>query len=180
MNENSPLTADEILAARGLAQTVIARGKDVTDDTQTMSTFYAFEHLGCTYRCDVRLHPINVAVIDLFTDDWGVSMTLTGPSVRTTTDMYGRRFREAYRTEHLPFYDDLEEAFRIWRDGRSEAVEIIGVFWCLVFGKSPRGKVNLLAGGLHLSGVVNGSREAFERDFLMMKMDDNFPKAMFP
>lgn len=171
-DEGIPLTNVDEFSARMLGRLVLAHGVDSDDEpeyvmgNQTVyTTCFKLTHLHRQYS--TTLLPFgNMLRCNISSDDWKAALWVEPPfgTSRSLVDLNGKEIMEFFRYEHFPFFEVMAEKIRKCRNGLTEADHVVFGFWMLTFGKlSPHPE--------RMSAFL-GDHEAFERDMLMLKMDE--------
>lgn len=175
------LTADEITRLRSLAHYTMLHGSMPDLPTNADQTTFIYEHLGITLP--VGYHWIgNEIALHFLTVQWQALIPLSlGPYFRSKRDHLGRQFKEVNRMDSLPMYQlvqqEIEDSRRNpqtpdWCPALSDSISL----WAVNFGKLiKRDDVELsnqfFPDDLRLQ--VKGDLKAFERDLVLMVMDED-------
>jgi hypothetical protein len=175
------LTADEITRLRSLAHYTMLHGSGPTPKVAVDQTIFVYEHLGITLP--IGYHWIgNEVVLNCKTVQWQALIVLSlGPYFRTKRDHLGRQFKEMIRHDTLPMYHLVQQEIEVsrrnpktpdWCPAFSDSISL----WAVNFGKLiKRDDVELsnqfFPDDLRLQ--VKGDLKAFERDLVLMVMDED-------
>lgn len=172
MLRKASLTDEQWVQARLAARFVLAYGDDTTPNPDVADVGkMTYQHMGTAFHTTYSLFPINIACCKLFTNQWDSTIWLEGPNTRSMTDVRGRKVKENYPSNQLPFYEKISDALREIHNGQMEADDVVLAFWQLTYGKMSRSRIH--------ERTFSGDVAAFDRDMLMLKMSDTFKMDIY-
>lgn len=174
LDEGIDLTPDELLTVRVFGRVLLAYGEDVEGELAPTpngypiySTRFRFDHLQREYSATILNFDTDLRFA-VTTEEWKAALWIDPPSppCRSLTDIFGRKIREHYRPQNFPLFDNVADQLKDCRGGKTEADDVILAFWNLTYGRKARGR------GRKCS--FHGDKEIFERDMLVLKMDQQY------
>lgn len=173
LDEGIPIP-DEI-SARGFGRFILAFGVDggdvpdfVLGTKPVYGTRHDLTHLHRKYAMTILIFGNRLLAV-IFTSDWKVSLWMQpkfGSNHRFVTDLHGNKSKEYYRAEQFPLYNLVAEKLRECRNGLTESDDVVTAFWLLSFGRLDTYRDR--------KSAFFGDQASFERDMLMLKMDERF------